>query len=184
MLSPKLSLRYQHGPVHGVQAASHFEAIFSVMKGPSFPTGRMTLMEPHIRVQRLAPTGIVLAFGAILMGMVGLMMSWMGSDGTARLPLMLVLPGGLIVAAAAYLLYLAMRARPESWQKLYRVSARLLNMFAMVSFISVVVVGFLVHSSAPIIQTLLVAAVGLQSPLVMVLLARMLGKSADRSSKR
>ena len=34
------------------------------MKGPSFPTGRMRLMEPHIRVQRLAQTGIVLAFGA------------------------------------------------------------------------------------------------------------------------
>ena len=157
---------------------------FRHMNKPPYLTGRMTLMEPHIRVQHLAQTGIVLAFGAILMGMVGLMMSWIGSDGTARLPLILVVPGGLMVAAAAYLLYLAMRARPESWQKLYRTSSRLLKACAAVSCASVPVVGFLVHSSAPIIQTLLVAAVGLQSPLVMFLLARMLRKSADRPAKR
>ncbi len=152
------------------------------------PTSRMTLMEPHIRVQRLAQTGIVLAFGAILMGVVGLMMSWMGSDDNARLPLMLVLPGGLMVVAAAYLFYLTLRARPESWQKLYRASSGILKVCATVSFASVPIMGFLIHSDEPLIQTLLVAAVGLQGPALMLFLSHLLGKSAGpftgRSTKR
>ena len=150
------------------------------MKGPSFPTGRMRLMEPHIRVQRLAQTGIVLAFGAILMGMVGLMMSWMGSEATTRLPLMLVIPGGLMVAAAAYLFFVAMRATPELWRSLYQTSSRLLKACAAISLVSVPIVGIPIHSHEPLIQAILVAAVGFQSPLVMFLLARMLEKSTTR----
>ncbi|MFT3943663.1 MAG: hypothetical protein QM705_07550 [Ancrocorticia sp.] len=141
-------------------------------------------MEPHIRVQRLAQIGIVLTFGAIVMGVVGLMMSWMGSDDTARLPLILVLPGGLMVASATYLFYLAMRAQPESWQKVYHVSARLLNALAIAAFASVPVVAFLIHSGEPLIQTLLVAAVGCQGPALMYFLSRLLGKSADTPAER
>ncbi len=140
----------------------------------------MKRMEPHIRVQRLAQTGIVLAFGAILLGLVGLMMSWMGSEATTRLPLMLVLPGGFMVVAATYLFVVAMRATPELWRGLYRTSARLLRVCAGISFASGPIVGILIHSIEPLIQMLLVAAVGLQSPLVLFLFARMLEKSADR----
>ena len=135
-------------------------------------------MEPHIRLQRLAQIGIVLAFGAIIMGTVGLAMSWMGPDSAGRLPLMLVVPGGVMVLAAAYLLLGATRTAPEDWRRLYRTASGLLLAGACVAALTVPTVGILTHSEEPLPQAFLVGAVGLQGPLAMLLLSRILARSA------
>ncbi len=140
-------------------------------------------MEPHIRLQRLAHIGIVLAFGAIILGSVGLVLSWMGSDSAGRLPLMLIIPGGVMVLAAAYLLFGAMRTAPEDWRHLYRTASVLLLTGACVAAATVPVVGIVMHAGEPMPQTLLVGAVGLQGPLAMILLSRLLAKSTDRNGR-
>ena len=59
-------------------------------------------MEPHLRLQRMAQSAIILAFGAVIMGSVGILAAWLG-DGTAtHIALILIFPGGLMVLVAAY----------------------------------------------------------------------------------
>ena len=137
-------------------------------------------MEPHIRLQRLAQIGIVLAFGAIIMCTVGLVLSWMGPDSAGRLPLMLVVPGGVMVLAAAYLLLGATRTAPEDWRRLYRNGSGLLLVGACIAAVTVPAAGILTHTDEPLLQAFLVGAVGLQGPLAMLLLSRLLGRSAKR----
>ncbi len=137
-------------------------------------------MEPHLRLQRLAQIGIVLAFGAIILGTVGLVLSWMGPASAGRLPLMLVLPGGVMVMATAYLLFVATRSAPEKWREVYATASRLLMGGSGLAALSVPLVGILTHSGEPLLQSFLVAAVGLQGPLAMLLASRLLARSATR----
>lgn len=127
-----------------------------------------------MRLQRLAQAAIALAFGAILMGIVGLLAAWLGHGSSTHVALILIVPGGLMVLVAAYMLALALRVDPDDWRPAYKKIVRMLEIAATVAFLATVVTAVIVRADGPAPQILLIALVGIQGPFAMYLLTRQL----------
>lgn len=131
----------------------------------------------ELRLQRLAQAGIALALGAIMMGVVGLIAAWIGDGGSSHIALILIGPGGLMVAAAAYMMIGAIRTEPDAWQPCYQRSVYVLQTAALLAFVATIATAVFVHGDAPAPQILLIAFVGLQGPIAMYLVTRQLSRA-------
>ncbi|MDN6487024.1 MAG: hypothetical protein L0K34_06015 [Ancrocorticia sp.] len=134
-------------------------------------------MEPHLRVQRLAQSAIILALGAVVMGAVGILTSWFGDAASSHVALILVIPGGVMVLVAAYILWLARRTEPDNWRGAYKRAVIGLETGALIGFFATIITAVMVRADVPTPQVLLIALVGIQGPFAMFLLTRQMSRA-------
>ncbi len=136
-------------------------------------------MEPHLRLQRMAQSAIILAFGAVIMGSVGILAAWLG-DGTAtHIALILIFPGGLMVLVAAYMILLALRTDLDDWRLAYTRSIFALKMGAVLAILATVITAVIVRTDGSLPQILLIALVGIQGPIAMFFIALQMARALD-----
>lgn len=128
---------------------------------------------------RLAHVGVFSAIGALVMGIVGIFLVWLGEAGiTASI---LLIPGAVLLVSAGFPLVRALRGAPASWRTHYAAVARAYRILAVLaatlSLTAAIVAGVRgVSSSVP--QLILLTIVALQGPASLGLSAYMLRSNA------
>lgn len=132
-----------------------------------------------VRVQRLAQVGIVAALGAMLLGLVGVVLAWMGAPAVSAA--ILVAPGALLLVAAAYAVLESVRRPPAEWPSSYRRVATIFTWTAGIAAAAVIIATILAlthGTGASTAQTILIALLGMQGSVGLILLARYLAARA------
>ncbi|MBR5950555.1 MAG: hypothetical protein IKZ87_03880 [Actinomycetaceae bacterium] len=133
-------------------------------------------MEAVKRIQALARMAIALSLGALMIGFIAVLLSWIAPDESAKsVPLLLLAPGLALLIAGIALIVRALRTQPDTWQETYRGCAKFLQVLAIITCIAIVVLFALTiifWKNTNFSQLFLVALIGLQAPLVLLTTAR------------
>lgn len=138
-------------------------------------------MDEVKRTQALARMAFVLSIGALMLGFIAVLLSWIAPDESSKgVPLLLLAPGVILLVAAVLLIVKAFRSDPNVWEQTYRSCAKALKIIAVIAFvvIAVLVIVFIVkHSSA--LQLILVALIGVQAPVALLATSRHMTRACN-----
>lgn len=131
------------------------------------------------RIQTLARMAFVLSIGALMLGFIAVLLSWIAPNEDAKgVPLLLLAPGIALLIAGIFLLVKALRAQGDSWQDIYRSCITPMRVIALVTFlaVAVLVVVFIVQGSSAL-QLVLVALIAVQAPLALLATSRQMKRA-------
>ena len=123
----------------------------------------------------------VLSIGALMLGFIAVLLSWITPDeGAKGVPLLLLAPGVALLIAGIFLLVKALRAQGDSWQDIYRSCLMPMQVIALVTFIVIVglVVIFIIKGSSAL-QLILVALIAVQAPLALLAITRHMKRACN-----
>ena len=126
------------------------------------------------RIQALTRMAFVLSLGALMLGFIAFLLSWIAPNEDAKgVPLLLLAPGVALLIAGVFLLVKALRTQADSWQDIYRACITPVRVIALVAFVVIVglVVVFVVKGSS-VLQLILVALIAVQAPLALLAITR------------
>lgn len=126
------------------------------------------------RIQALARMAFVLSIGALMLGFIAFLLSWIApNDGAKGVPLLLLAPGIALLIAGIFLIVKALRTHPDAWQETYCSCATIVRWIALATFlmIAVLVVMFIIQGSSAL-QLILVALIAVQAPLALLATSR------------
>lgn len=126
------------------------------------------------RIQALARMAFVLSIGALMLGFIAFLLSWIApNEGAKGVPLLLLAPGAALLAAGIFLLVKALRSQPDIWQETYRSCTTVLRWIALVTFLVVaVLVVVFIFLGGSALQLILVALIAVQAPLALLATSR------------
>ena len=125
------------------------------------------------RIQALARMAFVLAIGALMLGFIAFLLSWIAPNKDAKgVPMLLLAPGVALLIAGILLLVKALRSEAGEWPDTYRRCATVLRAIALVTLVAIVILAVVFAGSANIWQLILVALIGLQAPVALLATAR------------
>lgn len=131
-------------------------------------------MDEVKRTQALARMAFALSIGALMLGFIAVLLSWIAPDENSKgVPLLLLAPGAILLVTAVLLIVKAFRSDPNTWEQTYRSCAKTLKIIAVIAFVliaALVIVFMVKHNSA--LQLILVALIGVQSPVALLATSR------------
>lgn len=133
------------------------------------------------RTQALARMAFLLCIGALMLGFIAVLLSWIApEEADTGAPLLLLAPGVILLVAGVLLIVRAFRSNPNEWQQTYLSCAKVLKILALISALAIVVlvVVFIVMNSSAL-QLVLVALIGLQASLALLSVARYMIRAAE-----
>ena len=125
------------------------------------------------RIQALARMAFVLSIGALMLGFIAFLLSWIApSEDGKGVPLLLLAPGIALLLAGIILLVKALRSPADKWQDTYRTCVKVLGVIAVIAVAAIVLIAVIVAERSNIWQLILVALIGLQGPLALLATSR------------
>ncbi|MBP3223564.1 MAG: hypothetical protein J6M18_06540 [Actinomycetaceae bacterium] len=133
-----------------------------------------------LRIRALARMGLFFALGALMMGVIGFLLSWMAPTNWATgLPILLTIPGFIMLISAGVLVVTAAKLELHKWKLAYEKIGRGLIIAAIVCIAGIALVSALFFTTKNILPLLLIAAIALQGPLSLVYTGRKLRSIAS-----
>lgn len=131
-------------------------------------------------IQALMRMGFALALGTLMLGMIGLLLAWLGPSESTSLPLLLLAPGvAMLVVAAAFTVY-SLRESPQAWRDSYRSCARIASGAAVLAAVATLALAVAFALSGSAFQVLLVALISFEGPVALWIAGRRLRSIAAR----